>query len=290
MSRKLGSMLLGALLLGASVTVGGVARADEATQTPSKKGHWVASETIQIDATADQVFRYTGSLPNWQQWTPWNKEKDPTSVWTYKGEPWTVGHEMSWDGPELGVGRMVFTKVEGTTAYYDLFFGKSKTANQGYIAAAGSSPVTVTWYTDGQLKGISKLFKKKIEAAVGKDFEDGLAKLKPVVEAAAAREAHRAKVKALEDQITAEKATLTALQQAADALRAEAAAALKAADDALAAAKKPAQKKAAGDAKAAAEAKKSEAEKAAQVAMAQADKIKALEGDLEKLKADAPKD
>lgn len=287
MTRKLWLIVLAGLALG--VHAGGEARAEDAAPTTEKKGYWVASETIQINATAEQVFRYTGNLPNWQQWTAWNDQKDPTGVWAYKGDPGTVGHEMSWDGPVLGQGRMVFTKVEGSTVHYDLFFGKSKTANGGYIAIAGADPVSVTWYTDGKLKGMTRLFKKKIEAGVGKDFEDGLAKLKPLVEAVAVAEAHAAKVAAASAAVAAEKATLAALEQTATTLRAEAEAAVKAADEALAAAKKPAQKKAAGDAKAAAEAKKSEAEKAAQAAKAQADNVQAKQAELDALNAAAPK-
>lgn len=289
MSRKLFGVALLAWSFGLVPCLDARAEDTAAAAAPAKKkGAWVASQTAQMDAIPAVIFRFTGDLARWNDWTAWSKERDPSGQWTYEGAAGTVGHAMSWDGPELGQGRLVLTKVEGNTIHYDLFFGKSKTANKGYITVGGEGPASVTWYTEGQLSGFARLFRKKIEEAVNKDFQDGLAKLKPLAEKQSVLERHAARVSDLQARLAQAKAEATAARQRADALLAEARLATMNASDAAKTAKKPAQKQAVADLTAAAEAKKGEASKAEQEAAALEAKAAALAAELQALEAAAP--
>ena len=276
----------GRLLLFTGLFVSSVAFAGDGS---SKKGYWVADQSIEIAASPAQIFAYTSNLPNWDKWTAWNKEKDPTGQWTYSGTPGTVGHDMAWDGPELGKGRLVLTKVEGSNIGFDLYFGKSKKANKGEIILTGEGPTTVRWTTEGKLGLIGRMMKGKIETAVNKDFSDGLAKLKKLAEHDAAVAAWQAEVAAAEAAAAdAKKVADEAAARAADAVKA-AEAADKTAADALAKAKKPAEKKAAEALKSEAEGLKAKANLAQQEADARAKQAEIKAGAVNKVKGQEPK-
>lgn len=266
------------LILLAALSLSSSALADEA---PKKKGYWTASATTTVDASAEQVMRLAGDLTKWKEWTAWSADRDPTGRWEYTGNANTVGHSMSWDGPELGKGRLVLTKAEPSQIEYDFFFGNSKKANFGRLSVSGEGPVTVTWYDDGK----AKLFKKKISEMVTKDLEVGLGKLKVQAETLALHERHIAKVATAEAELKALQAAAEAAGKASTEAGAAATAARAAADAAKTAAKKPAQKKAADELSAAADAKKLEADKAAAAATEAAAKAAAKAAELETLKA-----
>lgn len=266
------------LIVLAALTLSTTAFADD---PPKKKGHWTAQANTTIDASAEQVMRLAGDLTTWKQWTAWSADKDPSGKWEYTGTASTVGHQMVWDGPNLGKGRLVLTKVEPTSLEYDFFFGKSDKANFGRLSVSGDGPVSVSWYDDGK----SKLFKKKISEMVTRDLEVGLAKLKVQAEAVALHEAYIAKVAVAESELGRLKADADAAGKTAAELGAAAATAQAEADKATAAAKKPAQKKAAEELKAAAAAKQGEAAKAAALATDKAAAAAAKAAELETLKA-----
>lgn len=281
------------LILVASLAFSSLALADDiaapGASAPAKKGHWVAQSVTSIDATPAQVMSLVADLQQWKDWTAWSADRDPTGKWEYTGSAGTVGHQMTWDGPELGSGRLVFTKVEAGAVEYDFFFGKSKKASFGRISLAGAAegPTTVTWYDDGP----AHLFKGKIGAMVTNDLVVGLGKLKLRGEALALRERHVAKVAAAEAELIALKAASEAAGKAAVDAKTAADAAVKAAADADAAAAKAPKKqaaaaqKAAADARAAAAAKQSEAEKAAGLAGEKAAAVAGKAAEVEALKA-----
>ena len=209
---------------------------------------WHVDRSVQINARPEILIAQVADLHNWNNWTVWNTEYDPECVWTYSGEPGQVGHTMEWDGKEMGWGKLTLTEVNPTGGIkYDIWLMKpGGDANKGSITFSPTNGgMQVTWSDDGQLKGISKLFAKKIETAVGADFEANLNKLKVITEAQeavkASEEAAAAAAKAAEEAAAAAKAA----EEAAAAAKAaeEAAAAAKAAEEAAAAAAKGKKKK-----------------------------------------------
>lgn len=289
MLNRLSLILLASLALSTPALAGDAGSPQSAGHPEKKKGHWVAQATTTIDATPAQVMSLVGDLTQWKEWTAWSADRDPTGKWEYSGSPNTVGHEMRWDGPELGSGRLVFTKAEANMVEYDFFFGKSSKANFGRVTLTGdgAGPTTVVWYDDGK----ARLFKNKISAMVTNDLTVGLGKLKVKAEALAVHERHVAKIATAEAELAALKAASEAAGKAATDAKTAAEAAKKAASDAdAAAAKAPrktadAAKKAAADAKAAADSKQVEADKAAQIAGEKAAAVAGKAAELEALKA-----
>ena len=219
-----------------------------ATPADAASKSWHVDRSIQVNARPEIVLAQVADLHNWNNWTVWNSEYDPECVWTYSGEPGQVGHTMEWDGKEMGWGKLTLTEVSLTSGVkYDIWLMKpGGDANKGSVLfAPANGGIQVTWSDDGQLKGISKLFAKKIEAAVGADFEANLNKLKVITEAQeavkASEEAAAAAAKAAEEAAAAAKAA----EEAAAAAKAaeEAAAAAKAAEEAAAAAAAKGKKK-----------------------------------------------
>lgn len=287
MLNRLPLILLAALALSTSALAGDAGSPQSAAPPASKKGRWVAQATTTIDATPAQVMSLVADLGRWKEWTAWGLARDPNGAWTSTGTPATVGHEMSWDGPEIKTGRLVLTRVEGNHIEYDFYFGKSKTPAFGSFTLTGEGPTTVVWYDDGK----AHLFKNKISKMVTADLEQGLANLKTQAEALAAHDRQVAKIAAAEAELAALKATSEARVKAATDAKAAAEAARKAATDAEAAAAKAprktaeAAKKAAADAKASAEAAQLTADKAAQAAGESAVAVAAKAAELEALKA-----
>lgn len=284
------------MILLATLALSTPALADEPPAAPApasapakKKGHWVAQSVTTIDATPAQVMTLVADLQQWKDWTAWSADRDPQATWQYTGSPGTVGHQMTWDGPELGQGRLVLTRVEANHLEYDFFFGKSKKANFGSITLSGAAegPTTVTWYDDGK----ARLFKKKIGEMVTQDLVVGLGKLKPRGEALALHARHVAKIAAVEAELATLKAQSEAAAKAATDARAAAEAAAKAASEANAAAAKLKGKKATEASKAAAglsisaATSQGEADKAAALAGEKAAAVAGKAAELEALKA-----
>lgn len=178
------SGLAAALCLGVclGVCLPSLAAAEE--EIPRRK-LWVAETTTTIDAPAALVFDIVADFHTWADWTAWSREADPTCQWTFTGAPGTVGHNMVWDGEEMGIGKMEYTEVSPHSRLeFDLFFDKKqKKNNPGYFTFTSHDGKTeVVWYTQGKLGLFGRMFRKKIERMVTEDFTEGLANLKVMAE------------------------------------------------------------------------------------------------------------
>ncbi len=119
-------------------------------------GEFDAATQRVIEADRPLIHSYVTDLRSWPSWTAWRAEDDPECEWTYEGPALGEGHAYSWDGPELGKGRMEITSeslAEGIT--FDLWFDDSPDPVHGSItyADAEDGGVTVTWSIWGHMPG-----------------------------------------------------------------------------------------------------------------------------------------
>lgn len=271
------SLILTLSLSLAPAQAGGACEGD----SPDIKG-WKVTREVTVQAPADTVWTLAADYNTWPEWTNWGKERDPEAQWTFEGEAGSVGHAMSWDGPKLKTGGMTVTATEEMCMEYDLFFGKAKKPNAGYIvvSSTGDDVSKVTWHSAGHMGGLSRmLFAGAAEKAIGADFDAGLVKLD-----VHARKAYVAELSAEAEaaQATAEASAAASVEAGTAAAEAKAAleaaaAEVEAAQAAVDAARyKSARKKAmpaleaAQEKHAAAEAASKEADEAAAAAEAQA--------------------
>ena len=134
------------------------------------------------------VFEYIKYLKKQEEWSPWAK-KDPNMDRKFTGVDGEVGAINYWNGnKEVGEGEQEITKIiEGERAEGELRFLKPfKSTSDCYLTteAITDSETKVTWGFCGKNKFPMSIFTLfvSMDKMVGKDFEEGLATLKSIVE------------------------------------------------------------------------------------------------------------
>ncbi len=147
---------------------------------------------VQRDITINKpnavVFDYVRYLKNQDNWSVWSK-MDPNMKKEYRGEDGKVGFVSGWVGNDkVGKGEQeILSFEEGKRMTVELRFMKPfEATNQAYYTtdAVGDNQTKVTWAMEGKSPfpfNVMMLF-MNMDKMVGKDFEDGLANLKVVLE------------------------------------------------------------------------------------------------------------
>ena len=146
------------------------------------------SRSIEIKRPKGVVFEYLKFLKNQDEWSPWAK-RDPNMEKKFTGTDGEVGGINYWKGnKQVGEGEQEITKiVEGKRIESELRFLKPfKSTSDAYIETVevGSDRTKVIWGFSGKNvfpMSIMMLF-MSMDKAVGKDFEEGLASLKEILE------------------------------------------------------------------------------------------------------------
>lgn len=143
--------------------------------------------SVTIDAPQDYVWSYTNTLEGMQAWSPW-LELDPDQETSLQGTDGTVGAVHSWKGNEdVGEGSQEIMKIEEGHLETHLHFvapWESHADAFVNVEEAENGQTTVSWGFDSESPfpmNAMMLF-MDMDAAVGKDFEKGLNKLKVLVE------------------------------------------------------------------------------------------------------------
>ena len=146
------------------------------------------SRSIVVNAPKSAVFEYAKYLKKQEEWSPWAK-KDPNMNRKFTGVDGEVGAINYWNGnKDVGEGEQEITKiVEGERAEGELRFLKPfKSTSNCYISLEEKSAneTKVTWGFSGNNKFPMSIFSifMSMDKMVGKDFEEGLASLKTLVE------------------------------------------------------------------------------------------------------------
>lgn len=141
-----------------------------------------------INKPKDAVFAYTKMLKNGNDWSPWSK-RDPNIVIEYRGEDGTVGFVSSWRGnKDVGAGEQeIKAVVEGERIDTELRFKEPmEDTSRAYLIteAVGDQQTKVRWGMAGPRKFPMNLicFFLGVDKMIAKDFEDGLASLKSILE------------------------------------------------------------------------------------------------------------
>lgn len=146
------------------------------------------SRSIEISKPKAEVFNYLKFLKNQDEWSPWGK-RDPNMEKKFTGMDGEIGAISYWNGnKEVGEGEQELTKiVEGERIESELRFLKPwKSTSDCFLTVeeVGKDTTKVAWGFSGENKfpmSIMMLF-MNMDKAVGKDFEEGLASLKKIME------------------------------------------------------------------------------------------------------------
>lgn len=145
------------------------------------------SRSIEIQKPPQEVFEYLKLLKNQDHWSPWGK-RDPGMKKEFRGTDGTVGAVSAWEGnKEVGSGEQEITRIEpGRRIETELRFLKPwKSTSDAYMEVEPSGSGTrVRWGFKGENGFPMRLMMlfMSMDKMVGKDFEEGLASLKALLE------------------------------------------------------------------------------------------------------------
>lgn len=147
------------------------------------------NRSIVINASAETVFTNVSHFSAFNQWNPWSR-LDSAMIVNEEGTDGTVGAKHSWKGNnKVGEGSMTITKIEpGKSVEWALDFIKPfEGHNQAYLnMETTEGGQKVTWGMKGSMPfpmNAMMLF-MNMDKEGGKDYEEGLANLKAMCEAA----------------------------------------------------------------------------------------------------------
>ncbi|MCD2260828.1 SRPBCC family protein [Psychroserpens luteolus] len=150
--------------------------------------HYKVDRSIIIDKPLPEVFNYLKHIKNQDHWSPW-KKKDPDMTQEFIGTDGQVGFTVKWDGnKEVGTGEQeIMNIVENDRVEARLRFfkpWKSESDAVTRVDDAGDGKTKVTWGFSGINKVPANIFMMlyNVDKHVGKDFEEGLASLKEILE------------------------------------------------------------------------------------------------------------
>jgi len=154
----------------------------------TKKEYGVIRE-VTINKPKLVVFYYVKLLKNQENFSVW-ANKDPQMKKDYRGSDGTVGFVSAWVSKmkDVGKGEQEITKIaDGERIDYELrFIEPFASTSSAYMVFEGVSDTQtkVKWGFTGKMKYPMNLLllTMDMEGMIGKDFQDGLNKLKAILE------------------------------------------------------------------------------------------------------------
>jgi uncharacterized protein YndB with AHSA1/START domain len=146
------------------------------------------TRSAHIDAPPARVYSFIDDFRQWALWSPWEK-MDAELERRYSGAARGVGAVYEWQGAKTGQGRMEITDVAPAFRVgLDLDFIKPFKAHNKVIFKidddAGGSRVTWSMSGNQGLAGKMMSVFMSMDKMVGGQFDEGLANMKRVSEAA----------------------------------------------------------------------------------------------------------
>ena len=142
-----------------------------------------------VAAPAEMVFAQVNELKKWEAWSPWVKI-DPAMKQTYEGPSAGAGAISRWVGNnKVGEGSMTITESrpnELIRLKLEFLKPMAGTSTAEFTFKPEGRQTAVTWTMTGKNNFIAKAFCMfmSMDKMIGGQFENGLAQMKSVAEAA----------------------------------------------------------------------------------------------------------
>jgi hypothetical protein len=150
--------------------------------------NYEVNRSIVVNKSLPEVFQYLKFIKNQDYWSPW-KKKDPNMRQESLGVDGEVGFIAKWEGNKyVGSGEQEIRHIEHNDRIESQlrFFKPWKSVSDAYIKVTevDSHQTNITWGFTGKNPIPFNIFILffNFEKTVGKDFEDGLASLKEILE------------------------------------------------------------------------------------------------------------
>jgi len=144
---------------------------------------FTVSRSVEVDAPKDSVYAYLSDFNNFTEWSPWAKMEKGTLKYKVAGTG--VGSTYSWEGNQIGKGKMTLTSLEPTVINVKMLFiapWEAEGQVQWIVEPVGSK-TKVTWnYSQGNLKYFQRYFNLTADKMMGGAFDEGLGYVKAGIE------------------------------------------------------------------------------------------------------------
>lgn len=155
-----------------------------------KPSEYLIKRDVMINAKPDAIFPFLISTKSADQWMPW-KEQDPQVKMTYSGPEEGVGSMSSWDSPgQMGTGKAeVVGVIRNQSVKTKITYSRPMEMSQDseFMLTPQGESTQMTWTVTGNQPFFARLMCTltfmNIDKYVGGMFEQGLNKLKLIVEA-----------------------------------------------------------------------------------------------------------
>ncbi len=146
-------------------------------------------KSITINAPVEKVWQNTNTLKGMDQWSPWN-DIDPNMKKDWTGTTGQPGEKVCWKSKkeEAGEGCQEVKKVDNTQKRIDteiVFLTPYKSEAKAYVTVVPEGNGSkATWGFTSTIPypfTVMKLF-MNLEEAIGKDYQEGLTRLKNLSE------------------------------------------------------------------------------------------------------------
>lgn len=155
----------------------------------TRPGEFRISRSTTIAAAPSEVFAHVNDFHKWDAWSPWAKI-DPAAKNSFEGAPEGTGAIFKWSGNhDVGEGSMTLTESHPHDLIrirLDFIKPLEDTANVEFTFQPVGEQTAVTWSMEGKNNFIGRIvcLFMNMEQMIGSKYEEGLASLKSIVEAA----------------------------------------------------------------------------------------------------------
>ncbi len=146
----------------------------------------VAEHSIVLATPPERIFPYLNNPSQWENWSAWSKDSDPTLFHMYGGAWAGPGARHSWNGEKIGRGQRIFKMAEAPLLlqYEQIMAGETDTTIGYFRLEKLEDSTRVTWQETTPLadnpiarcKGAWKKYRSEEE------IKKGLAGLKSLLE------------------------------------------------------------------------------------------------------------
>src|SRR5688572_8201593 len=107
-----------------------------------------------INAKPAEVFAYLNNPSQWESWSAWSSNHDPSLSSFYQGPVSGINSAISWKGEQTGEGKAVITETEPEKKLSLNFYPNKDQELQSYfILEPVENGTRLTWKTNGSIPG-----------------------------------------------------------------------------------------------------------------------------------------
>jgi hypothetical protein len=141
-----------------------------------------------IAAQPGQIFPYVNNFRKFNAWSPW-AQRDPAMTYAFTGPDQGAGAAMAWKSETQGIGsQQIVASVPDERVVTAMDFGNIGSAQANFLLAPEATGTRVTWSFDTDLpySPVARWFGLMFPDWIAADYDEGLMRLKNLVEKGAA--------------------------------------------------------------------------------------------------------